>query len=104
MDDVIIYDKDINNHESHVRKFLQKYQERRISINIDKWVFCQTKVKFAEFQLSSGDYHIDPSIIEALAQFPTTANHSDLRFLGLVNNYLSVQMLWHSSYSQCSPY
>ena len=66
--------------------------------------FCQTKVKFAEFQASSDGYCIDPSIAEALAQFQTAANRSDLRFLGLVNNYLPVQMLWHSSYSQCAPY
>ena len=33
VDDFIIYDKDINNHASKVRKILKRYQERRISIN-----------------------------------------------------------------------
>ena len=90
VDDVIIHDKDISNHVSHVKKFLQKCQERRMSINQDKWVFCQTKVKFAGFQLSSDGYRIDPSITEALTQFPTPANRSDLQsFFGLVNQLSS---------------
>ena len=90
VDDVIIYDKDISNHESHVKKFLQICQERMISINQDKWVFCQTKVKFAGFQLSSDGYRIDPSTTEAPTQFPTPANRSDLRsFFGLVNQLSS---------------
>ena len=90
VDDVIIYEKDISNHVSHVKKLLQRFQERRISINQDKWVFCETKVKFAGFQLSSDGYRIDTSIREALAQFPTPANCSDLRsFFGLVNQLSS---------------
>ena len=47
-------------------------------------------MKFAGFQLSSDGYCIDPSITKVLAQFPTPANHSDLRFFfGLVNQLSS---------------
>ena len=50
VDDVIIYDKDIESHRDHVQQFLQRCQERQISINNDKWIFCQMKAKFAGFQ------------------------------------------------------
>ena len=73
VDDVIIYDKDIESHVEHVKQFLQRCKERQISINKDK---CRTKVKFAGFQVSSDGYRI---ITEALANFPTPANRTDLR-------------------------
>ena len=70
--------------------FLQRCQERQISINNNKWIFCQMKVKFAGFQVSSEGYHIDSSITEALANFPTPTNHTDLRsFFSLVNQLSS---------------
>ena len=36
VDDVIIYDKDIESHVEHVKQFLQRCQEQQISINKDK--------------------------------------------------------------------
>ena len=78
VDDVIIYDKDIESHRDRVQQFLQRCQERQISINSDKWIFCQTRVKFAGFQVSSEGYCIDASITEALANFPTRTNRTDL--------------------------
>ena len=89
VDDVIIYDKDIESHRDHVQQFLQRCQERQISINSDKWIYCQTKVKFAGFQVSSEGYPINASITEALANFPTLTNRTDLRFFFGVVNQLS---------------
>ena len=78
VDDVIIYDKDIESHVEHVKQFLQRCKERQIS---------RTKVKFAGFQVSSDGYRI---ITEALANFPTPANRTDLRsFFGLANQLSS---------------
>lgn len=90
VDDVIIYDKDSESHVGHVKQFLQRCQERWISINKDKWAFCRTRVRFAGFQVSSQGYRIDSSITEALASFPTPANRTDLRsFFGLANQLSS---------------
>ena len=90
VDDVIIYDKDIESHVEHIKQFLQRCKERQISINKDKWVFCRTKVEFAGFQVSSDGYRIDSLITEALADFPTPANRTDLRsFFGLANQLSS---------------
>ena len=56
-------------------------------LNRDKWKFCQTRVTFAGFQLSSQGYHIDSSITEVISKFPTPANRTDLwSFFGLVNH------------------
>ena len=90
VDDIVIYDKDVESHLANVRQFLQRCQEQRISLNKDKCVFCQPRVTFAGFQLSPEGYQIDSSIIEAISNFPTPAIRTDLRsFCGLVNQLFS---------------
>ena len=90
VDDVVIYDKDKASHIEHVRQFLQRCQDRQISLNRDKCNFCQTEVTFAGFRLSPTGYRIDSSITKAVSDFPTPANRTDLRsFFGLANQLSS---------------
>ena len=86
VDDVVIYDQNKAEHVSHVRKFLQRCAEKNITLNRSKWIFAQTTVDFAGFILSPKGYQIDPSITQAITEFPTSTNRTDLRsFIGLVN-------------------
>jgi len=88
VDDVVIYDSDPAQHTDHVRQFLQRCAERKITLNTtpDKWQFAQSEVNFAGFTLSAEGYRVDKSIIEAISNFPTPTNRTDLRaFFGLVN-------------------
>ena len=90
VDDVVIFDKDKTQHASHVREFLQRCSERKITLNTEKWVYAQTEVSFAGFHLSQDGYHIDDSIITSISKFPTPVNRTDLRsFIGLVNQLSS---------------
>ena len=90
VDDIVIFDKDVQTHADHVKQFLQRCQDRQISLNREKWKYCQPRVTFAGFQLSSEGYQIDPAITEAISKFPTPTNRSDLRsFFGLVNQLSS---------------
>ena len=73
IDDVVIYDQNKADHVSQVRKFLQRCAEKNITLNRSKWKFAQTTVDFAGFN------QIDPSITQAITEFPTPANHADLR-------------------------
>ena len=41
VDDIVIYDKDPQQHVQHVKQFLERCRDRKISINRDKWQFCQ---------------------------------------------------------------
>jgi len=84
VDDVVIYDKDKASHIAHVQQYLQRCQDQQISLNRNKCNFCQTKITFAGFWLSPTGYHIDSLITKAVSDFPTPANHMDLRsFFGL---------------------
>jgi len=90
VDDIVIYDKDPQQHVAHVKQFLERCKERQIAINKDKWKFCRTSVTFAGFHLSSNGYQLDSSITEAISSFPTPTTRSELRsFMGLVNQLAS---------------
>ena len=86
VDDVIIYDSNPEQHSDHVRTFLQRCADKKITLNTNKWEFSQTKVDFAGFTISAEGYHIDSSITTAISMFPTPSNRTDLRsFFGLAN-------------------
>lgn len=55
-------------------------------LNVTKWKFALPQVDFAGFTVAADGYRIDQKITEAIAKFPTPANHTDLRsFVGLAN-------------------
>ena len=86
VDDFVIYDSNISDHENHVKQFLQCCADCNISLNTDKCQFFQRQVTFAGFQLSADGYQVDPSITTAITAYPSPTNRSELRsFIGLVN-------------------
>ena len=86
VDDVVIFDKDKEQHESHVRQFLQHCSKRRITLNAEKWEYAQSEVDFAGYHLSASGYCVDSSIVAAITRFPTPTSRTDIRsFVGLVN-------------------
>ena len=90
VDDVVIYDREEAVHRNHVRQFLQRCVDRRVTLNRGKCRFSQPEIKFAGFILSGEGYRVDSSIVEALLKFPTPTNRTDLRaFIGLVNQLSS---------------
>ena len=89
VDDIVIYDSDITQHVKHVKEFLQRCSEKKISLNLDKCKFCQTQVTFAGFVLSAEGYQVDQSITNAISEFHTPANRTDLcSFLAWLTNFL----------------
>ena len=86
VDDIVIYDKDEASHINHVRQFLQRCQERHITLNKEKCRFSCRQVTFAGLKLSSEGYQIDSTITEAITEFPTPSSRTDLQsFFGLTN-------------------
>ena len=81
VDDVMIYDQDGAQHGSHIRQFLQWCKEKNITLNLSKWKFAQTTVDITGCILSPEGNQIDPSVTQAIAEFPTPANHPDLSIL-----------------------
>ena len=90
VDDVVIFDQDEQEHVEHVRQILQRCQEKKISLNKDKFRFNQTEVPFAGFKLTPEGYSINSDITAAISTFPTPGSCTDLRsFFGLTNQLAS---------------
>ena len=53
VDNIVIYDSDEAQHTDHVRQFLRRCSERKITLNTEKWLFAKTEVNFAGFHLST---------------------------------------------------
>ena len=86
VDDCVVYTKDKEDHIALVRQFLQRCEDKGISLNRDKFQFCQTEITFAGLILSQGGYQISKHITKAIKDFPTPSGRTDLRsFFGLVN-------------------
>ena len=78
VDEVVIFDSDKTKHASHVRQFLQRCAERMTPLNRDKWEYTKLKVMFSGFQLSQDGYNTDTAVTDAITQFPTPTNCTDL--------------------------
>ena len=79
--DIVIYGKDPQQHVSHVKHFLQRHKDKKISINRGKWWFGQKQVTFVRFILPSEGYQLYSSIITAISQFTMLTNRSELHSL-----------------------
>ena len=85
VDDIVIYDSDVTQHASLSENFYKDVL-RKITLNLDKYKFCESSVTYAGFQLSATGYQVDHTIIDAISKFPTPTNRTDLQsFFGLDN-------------------
>ena len=90
VDNVVVFDSDPKKHVQHVRQLLRHCEEKKISLNREKFQFCQSSAHFAGFTLTPHGYSISNDICDAIAQFPTPSSRTDLRsFFGLVNQLAS---------------
>ena len=53
VDDVVVFDRDARKHVEHVREILHCCEEKGISLNRDKFRFCQSQAHFAGLTLTS---------------------------------------------------
>ncbi len=86
VDNVMIFNSNQQEHIVHVWELLRRCQEKGISLNREKFKFCQTTALFAGFILTPEGYTISDDITDAISRFPTQSSRTDLRsFFGLVN-------------------
>ena len=78
VDDFVICDSNVSDHESHVNQFLQCCADFNISLNTEKCQFFQHQVTFAGFQLSAEGYQVDSSITAAITNYLTPTNCTEL--------------------------
>jgi hypothetical protein len=87
-DDILIYSRNESEHSDHIRQVLQVLCDAKLYGNLEKCTFCKDKVIFLGFVVSKHEVEVDASKIEAIQNWPTPMNVSQVRsFHGLAGFY-----------------
>ncbi|CAA0833837.1 Uncharacterized mitochondrial protein AtMg00860, partial [Striga hermonthica] len=88
IDDILIYSRDEEQHEQHLRIVLETLRRERLYAKFSKCEFWLDRVAFLGHIVTSKGIEVDPSKIEAVSNWEVSRNASDIRsFLGLAGYY-----------------
>ena len=88
IDDILVYSKDAQEHEQHLKKVLQKLREKKLYAKLSKCDFWLKEVSFLGYIVSVEGIRVDPTKIEAVVNWKPPRNVTEVRnFLGLAGYY-----------------
>jgi hypothetical protein len=88
IDDILIFSKNEEDHDEHLRLVLQKLRENQLYAKLNKCKFWLKEVSFLGHIISEGGISVDPSKVKDVLSWKTPQNVSDIRsFLGLAGYY-----------------
>lgn len=89
VDDILVAGATEKEHDARLSQVLQRCREINLKLNLSKCQFKMQELRYLGHILSTDGIKPDPTKVEAIRNFPTPANKSDVsRLLGLVT-YLS---------------
>jgi hypothetical protein len=87
-DDILIFSKNGEDHDEHLRVVLQKLRENQLYAKLSKYEFWLKEVSFLGHIISEGGIFVDPSKVKDVLSWKTPQNVLDIRsFLGLAGYY-----------------
>ena len=88
IDDILVYSKDAQEHEQHLKIVLQMLREKKLYAKLSKCDFWLKEVSFLGHIVSSEGIRVDPTKIEAVVNWKPPQNVTEVRsFLGLAGYY-----------------
>ncbi|MDN4191041.1 hypothetical protein DDA71_12030, partial [Bifidobacterium longum subsp. longum] len=88
IDDILVYSRNRNEHEEHLRVVLQILRERKLYAKFSKCEFWLDRVGFLGHVISGDGVSVDPTKIEAILNWNRPTSVSEVRsFLGLAGYY-----------------
>nr|GEY44375.1 putative reverse transcriptase domain-containing protein [Tanacetum cinerariifolium] len=88
IDDILIYSKNKEEHEEHLRIILELLQKEKLYVKFSKCKFWLDSVKFLGHVINSQGVHVDPSKVEAIKSWTASKSPTEVRqFLGLAGYY-----------------
>ena len=88
MDDILVYSKDAQEHEQHLRIVMETLREKKLYAKLSKCDFWLKEVSFLGHIVSVEGIRVDPIKIEAVVNWKPPRNVTDVRsFLGLARYY-----------------
>ena len=88
LDDILIYSKDPLEHETHVRKVLERLREASLQVDIKKSKFDVTRTKYLRFIVLTEGVEVDPEKVSVVKDQKEPATVRGVQsFLGFYNFY-----------------
>ncbi|GJX68339.1 putative reverse transcriptase domain-containing protein [Tanacetum coccineum] len=88
VDDILIYSKDDEEHEKHLRIILELLKEEKLYAKFLKCDFWLDSVQFLGYVIDRSGVHVDPAKIKAIKSWAAPTTPTEVRqFLGLVRYY-----------------
>ena len=88
LDDILIYSKDIESHQRHVREALGILRNHQLYAKASKCEFFKESIQFLGHTISANGVAMENNKVKAICEWPTPKNLSDVRaFLGLAGYY-----------------
>ena len=88
IDDILLYSKDAQEHEQHLKIVLHTPREKKLYVKLSKCDFWLKEVSFLGHIVSLEGIRVDPTKIEAIVNWKPPRNVTEVRsFLGLAGYY-----------------
>jgi hypothetical protein len=88
IDDILVYSRNEEEHEGHLRLVLQKLRDHKLYAKLSKCEFWLKQVAFLGHVVSKGGISVDPSKVQDVLGWKTPTSVSDIRsFHGLAGYY-----------------
>ncbi|GJZ01215.1 hypothetical protein Tco_0519176 [Tanacetum coccineum] len=88
IDDILIYSKNKQEHEEHLKLILELLKKEELYAKFSKCEFWIPKVQFLGHVIDSEGIHVDPAKIESVKDWASPKSPTEIRqFLGLVGYY-----------------
>lgn len=88
LDDILIYSKNVEEHEIHVRQVLQKLRDAGLYAKMEKCVFHTTQVDFLGYIISNDGLMMDSKKVQTIMDWKIPKTVRDVQcFLGFANYY-----------------
>ncbi|GJZ33032.1 putative reverse transcriptase domain-containing protein [Tanacetum coccineum] len=94
IDDILIYSKNKQEHEEHLKLILELLKNEELYAKFSKCKFWIPKVQFLGHVIDSKGIHMDPAKIESIKDWASPKTPMEIRqFLGLAGYYRSAHIL-----------
>ena len=88
IDDILVYSKDAQEHEQHLKTVLQTLMEKKLYAKLSKCDFWLKEVSFLSYIVSAEGIRVDPTKIEVVMNWKPPRNVIEVKsFLGLAGYY-----------------
>src|SRR6266496_6661182 len=87
LDDILIYFKNKENHEKHVKEVLRKFQEKNLYLKSEKCKFHKKQVKYLEHIITTKKLEMNSEKIKAVIKFFTSEYVKDIQTFQKLTEY-----------------